>query len=56
MAEYNFWDDRTAEDNDDNYCPILDDYCYDMSKCEECVTYAKFVRCAKQSEIRSYQE
>lgn len=36
MAEYNFWDDRTTEDNDGHYCPIIDGHCYDMSKCDEC--------------------
>ena len=29
MAEYNFWDDRTTEDNDEHYCPIIDGHCYD---------------------------
>ncbi len=42
MAEYNFWDDRTTKDNDENYCPILDGYCSDMSKCEECEDNARF--------------
>ena len=23
MAEYNWWDDRTVEDNDEHFCPVL---------------------------------
>lgn len=44
MAEYNFWDDRTTEDNDENYCPIIGGHCYDMSKCDECDNNARFVQ------------
>lgn len=53
MAEYNFWDDRTAEENDDNYCPILDGYCSDMSKCAECEENAKFAEHFQLSEAMS---
>lgn len=35
MAEYNFWDDRTTETNDSNFCPILNDHCY-VQNCKEC--------------------
>lgn len=44
MAEYNFWDDRTTEDNDEHYCPIIDGHCYDMSRCDECEDNARFVQ------------
>ena len=53
MAEYNFWDDRTAEDNDENYCPILDGHCSDMSKCDECEENAKFAEHFQLSEAMS---
>ena len=35
MAEYNFWDDRTTECNDSNFCPVINDYCLDQ-RCFEC--------------------
>ena len=53
MAEYNFWDDRTMEDNDEHYCPIIDGHCYDMSKCEECEENAKFAAHFQLSEAMS---
>ena len=51
MAEYNFWDDRTTEDNDEHYCPIIDGNCYDMSKCDECEDNAKFAQLFQNSEM-----
>lgn len=51
MAEYNFWDDRTTEDNDGHYCPIIDGHCYDMSKCDECEDNAKFAQLFQNSEM-----
>ena len=37
MAEYNWWDDRTVEDNDEHFCPILNDICYgDDVNCQKC--------------------
>ena len=53
MAEYNFWDDRTAEENDENYCSILDGHCSDMSKCDECEENAKFAEHFQLSEAMS---
>ena len=44
MAEYNFWDDRTHEDNDENWCLISNDYCYDHTKCSECDIQKEFDR------------
>lgn len=52
MAEYNFWDDRTTEDNDEHYCPIIDRHCYDMSKCDECDYNTEFVQHLQNSEMR----
>lgn len=43
MAEYNWWDDRTVEDNDEHFCPVLNDICYgDDNDCEECETLKAF--------------
>lgn len=53
MAEYNFWDDRTTEENDENYCPILDGHCSNMSKCDECEENAKFAEHFQLSEAMS---
>lgn len=37
MAEYNWWDDRTIEDNDEHFCPLLNNICYgDDNNCQEC--------------------
>ena len=37
MAEYNWWDDRTVEDNDEHFCPVLNDICYsDDVNCQKC--------------------
>lgn len=55
MAEYNFWDDRTAEDNALNYCPILNDYCYDMNKCDECEANQEFAEHFQLSEMKSFE-
>lgn len=41
MAEYNFWDDRTHECNDDYYCPVINAHCLDQ-KCDECEDYKSF--------------
>lgn len=35
MPEYNFWDDRTTEVNDSDFCPIAQDYCSEPS-CDVC--------------------
>ena len=51
MAEYNFWDDRTTEDNDEHYCPIIDGHCCDMSRCDECEDNAKFAQLFQNSEM-----
>lgn len=42
MPEYNFWDDRTIETNDDTWCPIANDYCLDHTKCSECEIQIEF--------------
>ena len=43
MAEYNWWDDRTVEDNDEHFCPVLNDFCYESNDyCRECVTLKAF--------------
>ncbi len=54
MAEYNFWDDRTTEDNDEHYCPIIDCHCYDMSRGEEWEENAKFAAHFQLSEAMSF--
>ena len=37
MAEYNLWDDRTVEDNDEHFCPLLNDRCYASEvDCRDC--------------------
>lgn len=41
MAEYNFWDDRTTEENDDYWCPIKMCYCI-SDDCENCEEYKEF--------------
>lgn len=55
MAEYNFWDDRTTEDNDEHYCPIIDGHCYDMSKCDECEDNIRFANHFQQCEMMSFR-
>ena len=44
MPEYNFWDDRTTECNDSNFCPVINDYCLDQrcNECEECKEMDKY--------------
>lgn len=39
MAEYDFWDDRTVECNDNPWCIIADDYCYGNTNCSKCDRY-----------------
>lgn len=41
MAEYNFWDDRTHEENDENFCPLLNEHCYTQN-CGECEILKEF--------------
>lgn len=41
MAEYNFWDDRTTEENDDFWCPLGECYCIE-GDCEHCEAAHKF--------------
>lgn len=43
MAEYNWWDDRTIEDNDNYFCPIIYGCCLDKN-CEKCKDYEEFVK------------
>lgn len=43
MVEYNFWDDRTTEENDDYWCPIGCCYCLDDRYCYECKDYKDFM-------------
>lgn len=41
--EYNWWDDRTTEQNEINFCPILNDFCYEGNDaCRDCVTLKTF--------------
>lgn len=41
--EYNWWDDRTVEQNETNFCPVLNDFCYeDNDACKDCVTLKAF--------------
>lgn len=45
MYEYNFWDDRTHEFNESNYCPIVAGYCiHDEADCLECEERKEFER------------
>lgn len=46
MADHNFWDDRTAEHNDDYFCPIIDGYCVNWD-CEECKKQIEFIEAVK---------
>ncbi len=43
MIEYNFWDDRTTECNESDFCPIIMDYCLDQ-ECNECEELKAFVK------------
>lgn len=43
MAEYNFWDDRTHDECDENWCPIGCCYCLDNKYCYECEDYKDFM-------------
>lgn len=54
MAEYNFWDDRTTETNDDNYCPIGNDYCLSHD-CDNCSDNIEFARYFAESELHSIE-
>lgn len=41
--EYNWWDDRTVEQNETNFCPVLNDFCYEGNDaCKDCVTLKAF--------------
>ena len=42
MAEYNWWDDRTVEENDDMMCPIINYPC-PHENCGECEDYKAFI-------------
>lgn len=42
MAEYNWWDDRTVEDNDSMFCPVIYGNC-SGEDCENCQDYKDFV-------------
>lgn len=46
MIEYNFWDDRTFECNDDYYCPIIDAYCTNefCDECEDLIAFEYFLK------------
>lgn len=41
MAEYNFWDDRTTEENDEYWCPVGMCYCIEED-CEHCEAAKEF--------------
>ena len=43
MVEYNWWDDRTVEENDSYYCPLICDCCFDKD-CETCKEHLEFVK------------
>lgn len=38
MTDYNFWDDRTHEGNEELYCPVIDNYCFNRH-CDDCEAY-----------------
>ena len=41
--EYNWWDDRTTEQNETNFCPVLNGFCYgDSDACKDCLTLKAF--------------
>ena len=42
MWEYNWWDDRTIEQNETNFCPVLNDFCYEQDGCESCAVLQAF--------------
>lgn len=49
MAEYNFWDDRTWDTCDENWCPIANDYCLNgkyhmLPSCNYCKEMIEFMR------------
>lgn len=41
MTEYNFWDDRTTEENDEYWCPVGMCYCIEED-CEHCEAAKEF--------------
>lgn len=43
MVEYNWWDDRTVEENDNYYCPVICGCCFD-GDCETCKDHLEFVK------------
>lgn len=49
MAEYNFWDDRTWDCDDNYWCPILNDYCF-TEECDICPINKKFEESLRASE------
>ena len=52
MAEYNWWDDRTVEENDDMMCPIINYPC-PHENCGECEDYKAFIQYYRAKEILS---
>ena len=42
MVDYNFWDHRTIEENDNYWCPIKMCYCI-SDDCENCEDYKDFM-------------
>lgn len=48
MAEYNFWDDRTYDTCDENWCPIANDYCLkdkdSLPSCNYCKEMQEYMR------------
>ena len=50
MAEYNFWDYRTHECNNDYYCPVINSYCL-TQECEECNDYKDFCKFYSQFSV-----
>lgn len=56
MAEYNFWDDRTYDTCDENWCPIANDYCLkadnELPSCDYCKEMQSFMRYVNKEEKR----
>lgn len=56
MAEYNFWDDRTYDTCDENWCPIANDYCLkdenSLPSCDYCKEMQDFMRYVNEEEKR----
>lgn len=56
MAEYNFWDDRTWDTCDENWCPVANDYCLkdknSLPSCDYCKEMQEYMYYINKEEKR----